>query len=79
MCPPASSIGCRGRVPDGRRYDPQSVSPEAPRSGHSQKAKKAEYMRPAGDREAAAAAYKDTEEKTTGSGPKLDLVFSMLR
>ncbi|KAK9842849.1 hypothetical protein WJX74_003370 [Apatococcus lobatus] len=40
---------------------------------------KADYLCKLGDREAAAAAYKDTEDKTTGSGPKLDLVFSMLR
>ena len=33
----------------------------------------------AGDREAATEAYKKAEEKTAGSGPKMDLVFSTLK
>ena len=34
---------------------------------------------PAGDREAAKAAFQVTEEKTAGVGPKMDLAFSLLR
>lgn len=32
-----------------------------------------------GDQQAAATAYQVAEEKTAGSGPKMDLVFSLLR
>lgn len=40
---------------------------------------KANYLAKIGDREAARKAFDETAEKTAGSGPKLDLVFSMLR
>jgi len=33
----------------------------------------------AGDRDSATEAYKKAEEKTAGSGPKMDLVFSVLK
>ncbi len=37
------------------------------------------YYAAAGDRESATEAYKKAEEKTAGSGPKMDLVFSVLK
>lgn len=37
------------------------------------------YYTVAGDRESARVAYKKAEEKTAGSGPKMDLVFSVLK
>jgi 26S proteasome regulatory subunit N7 len=40
---------------------------------------KADYLAKIGDKQAAVAAYKETEEKTTGSGNKVDLVFSQIR
>jgi len=40
---------------------------------------KAEYLADIGDQEAAAKAFDAAMEKTAGSGPKMDLVFSMLR
>lgn len=40
---------------------------------------KANYLADIGDKEAARKAFDETAEKTAGSGPKLDLVFSMLR
>ena len=36
-------------------------------------------MAVAGDQQAAATAFQIAEEKTAGSGPKMDLVFSLLR
>lgn len=40
---------------------------------------KANYLADIGDRDAANKAFEEAKEKTAGSGPKLDLVFSMLR
>lgn len=40
---------------------------------------KAEYLADIGDQEEAAKAFDAAMEKTAGSGPKMDLVFSMLR
>lgn len=40
---------------------------------------KADYLASIFDRQGAAAAYNVTETKTAGAGPKMDLVFSMLR
>ena len=40
---------------------------------------KAEYLADIGDQEAAAKPFDAAMEKTAGSGPKMDLVFSMLR
>ena len=40
---------------------------------------KADYYAAIGDKEAAVAAYKTAEAKTTGSGNKVDLVFSQIR
>lgn len=40
---------------------------------------KADYLAQLGDKEAAIQAYKVTEEKTAGSGNKVDLVFSQIR
>ncbi|KAK9906744.1 hypothetical protein WJX75_007249 [Coccomyxa subellipsoidea] len=40
---------------------------------------KADYLYKIGDREAAMAAYQQTEGKTAGVGQKMDLAFSMLR
>ncbi|DBA66487.1 hypothetical protein WJX79_005321 [Trebouxia sp. C0005] len=40
---------------------------------------KADYLCRIGDRESARVAYKKAEEKTAGSGPKMDLVFSVLK
>ena len=40
---------------------------------------KATFLAKIGDREAAAAAYKDTEDKTASGGSKADMVFSQIR
>lgn len=40
---------------------------------------KADYLAKIGDKGAAVKAYAATESKSAGSGPKLDLVFSLLR
>lgn len=40
---------------------------------------KAEYLTQLGDKEAATAAYEETEKKSTGVGSKMDLVFSQIR
>lgn len=40
---------------------------------------KADYLAFIGDKEAAVAAYKETESKSAGSGNKMDLVFSQIR
>lgn len=40
---------------------------------------KADYLCRIGDRNAATEAYKKAEEKTAGSGPKMDLVFNTLK
>lgn len=40
---------------------------------------KATFLGKIGDREAAAAAFKETEEKTASGGSKADMVFSQIR
>lgn len=40
---------------------------------------KAEYLASIGDKDAAVAAFTQTEEKTAGGGNKLDLIFSQIR
>lgn len=40
---------------------------------------KANFLGKIGDREAAAAAYKETEDKTASGGSKADMVFSQIR
>lgn len=40
---------------------------------------KADYLASIMDKEAAVKAYEATEAKTAGAGPKMDLVFSLLR
>lgn len=40
---------------------------------------KANFLGKVGDREAAAAAYKETEDKTASGGSKADMVFSQIR
>ncbi len=40
---------------------------------------KATFLGKIGDREAAAAAFKDAEEKTASGGSKADMVFSQIR
>jgi 26S proteasome regulatory subunit N7 len=40
---------------------------------------KASFLGGIGDREAAAAAYKDTEDKTASGASKADMVFAQIR
>lgn len=40
---------------------------------------KATFLGKIGDREAAAAAFKETEDKTASGGSKADMVFSQIR
>jgi 26S proteasome regulatory subunit N7 len=40
---------------------------------------KANFLGKVGDREAAATAYKETEDKTASGGSKADMVFSQIR
>ena len=40
---------------------------------------KAEFLMKTGEREAAQEAFKVTEGKTAGSGPKLDITFALIR
>ena len=40
---------------------------------------RADFLASTASRDEAAAAYQVTEKKTAGAGPKLDLVFSLLR